>query len=206
MRLNLQHYMDVINQIPEGIYFIKPSRFNCLDDYGEYLFDKIVKNENGWANLKEIEEFVLKSKLTKALILTICSTSDYNLEFDRSTILESALIKLIQKFNMKEAYGLIDYQAKQLAANIYAKKIKYYIAKKMLPMRIINRINITFERNLQKYSKSLPFDFTNSGVEDFICAFIFHREFLLWDDFSAEDIIQTWISYISASEFTENVF
>lgn len=181
------------SQPQPGIYILVPSCFETMEDYKSWLFDEVINTKVGDTEVKEIEELVIANRLSQAYLLACHVKNTYKIPIQFKIKLESVLISLVRQYSLPKAFGIMKYQAKQVAAKLYSNpEMPFFYQDKLFAKHIETYLSYLRENEKSPYWNSLPDFIYGSKIEHFSSYYLM-GELTGWDDLSANEIIARWI-------------
>ncbi len=182
-------------KIPKpGLYIILPHELNSMEDYIVYLQNEVLNAHLSSTDLQTIEELVISNRLDVSYLLLNESKNKHKIPVDKNQRLDSVLTKLIREYPIKMAFNIINYQAKQTAADLYSQpSMPSYIQSKILCKKIEEYMNYLEKNNKSTYEINLPNSVIGSSIEYFSSYFIM-GELVSWTELSGNEIISKWIN------------
>lgn len=182
-------------RIPKpGLYIILPSDLNTIEDYLTHLQNEVFNAHLSTADLQAIEELVTTNRLDISYLLLNEAKNTHKIPVDENMKLDSVLTKLIREYPIKVAFNIINYQAKQTAAELYSQtSMPSYIQSKILCKKIEEYMNYLEKNNKSTYEIKLPNSVIGSSIEYFSSYFIM-GELVSWTELSGNEIVSKWIN------------
>lgn len=194
----VEKYSRFLANLPKpGLYILLSSCFETMQDYKSWLFDELTNAKVGDAEIKEIEELVIANRLSQAYLLVQPISEEFNIPVQFNIKLETVLMSLVRHYPLTKAYGIMRYQAKQVASKLHSNpEMPFFYQNKLFAKYIETYMRHLKENEKSPYPNRLP-DFIYGSKLEHFSSYYLMGELTSWDDLSANEIIARWIEHSS---------
>jgi len=191
----IDRFNTYVRKTPKpGLYFLVPTNLDGLDEYKSHLFADVINSEITELDAEAIKEFVINNRFYQAYQLLNTVISYHKIPVDMNVKLDSVLVALIKNYSLPEAFNILNYQAKNVAAKLYSEPtMASYIQNKLLAKYIESYMIYLREKGKTTYSIRLPDYIIGSKIEYFSSYYIL-GELTSWNELSANEIIEKWLN------------
>lgn len=183
------------------VVIVPPSHCNSKEDWIIQLYSEVVSYEIKLTDIKQIEEFIIIKRLKEvyALVDFICKTKHIPLK--KNNAFEIDLVRMLKKFNLKDAWSIIFYQSKQAAAKLYDMQFNLndkveFAREHIFPRYISSYLSYLEENNMNpKFSRNLPPNWIYSEIESFLSSSVI-KNYEKWERYTPDQILALWIESV----------